>query len=160
MKTKINIVRECSLFGINFDALNTTTQHCAHTFPIYHPRASDTCSWHNKMARCEIFIVQIAPERHLLSKIAFFLVHLVDGGKLTRQWKTTCYAKVTLQQLVKSFDQILSQYSQKFTIWALGLDWMGVLCWNHFLVKVKSRLNKFRRSIHKNLPFVLWVWIG
>ena len=33
MKTKkINAVRECSLFGINYDILNTTTLHNTHTF--------------------------------------------------------------------------------------------------------------------------------
>ena len=35
-KQKINVARECSLLGINFYILNTTTQHYAHTFPIYH----------------------------------------------------------------------------------------------------------------------------
>ena len=37
-KQKVNAVRECSLFGINFD---TTIRHYAHTFPIYHSCASD-----------------------------------------------------------------------------------------------------------------------
>ena len=67
-KQKNNTVRECSLLGINFDILNTT-QHHAHTFPIYHPCAPDTCCWHNKIVQCQIFIAQTALVHHLLSEI-------------------------------------------------------------------------------------------
>ena len=68
-KQKINAVRECSLFGINFDVLNTTTQHYAHTFLIYHLTASDTYRRHNKVAQCQIFMAQTALLPHRLSEI-------------------------------------------------------------------------------------------
>ena len=68
-KQKNKAVCECSLFGINFDILKTTIQHYLHTFPIYHSCVSDTCWWHNKMAQCQIFIVQTALVHHLLPEI-------------------------------------------------------------------------------------------
>ena len=77
-KQKINAVRECSLFGINFDTLNTTTRLYAHTFPIYHSCVSDTW-WHNKMLQCQIFIAQTALVQHPGSEIpiSYVYVHLV-----------------------------------------------------------------------------------
>ena len=57
------------MFGINFDISNTTTRHHAHSFPIYHSRASDTCRWPKKIAQCQIFIAQTALVLHLLSEI-------------------------------------------------------------------------------------------
>ena len=86
MKTKINAFRECSLFSINFDILNTTTQHYARTFPIYHSCASDTRWWHNKMAQCQIFIAQTALMHHLLLEFAF---HTWTPGKSRKGTQST-----------------------------------------------------------------------
>ena len=68
------LVRECTLFSINFDVLNTT-QHYTHIFPIYHSYTSDTCWWHNKMSQCQIFIALTALVHHLLSEIRILYLY-------------------------------------------------------------------------------------
>ena len=68
-KQKINAVREYSLFAINFDTLNTTTQHSVHTFPNYHSCATlvdDTIKWRSvksswhKLLSCAICCLKSA----------------------------------------------------------------------------------------------------
>ena len=85
MKTKIKPIGECSLFGINFDILNTTKQHCAHTFPIYHWRSilvDDTTKWcsvkylKHKLLRCTICRLKSA--YHLVQLIVYSLLQIIN----------------------------------------------------------------------------------
>ena len=107
------IVRECSLFGINFDILNTTIQHYAYTFPIYHLCLFDTCLSHNKMAQCQIFAAQTALLHHLLSEIRISYLYPPNYTQVITT-KQKCGYTYTISSIIFSQQDVFRCSSQPF----------------------------------------------